>query len=143
MSEDKETERSSSLWRRNAQMSALYAISRALTATIEAAQRLLSPRGVIASLDTCPGGRDGAEYWARMQFPQGQFYIIDRARYRSMLRERFGLRVDRELLIYGRPESHLKDVRIFGTLLEFGEMFLNNLARRKPFVLAYSLVPLR
>ncbi|MCH8133140.1 MAG: methyltransferase domain-containing protein [Myxococcales bacterium] len=111
-------------------------------ATIETAQRLLSPRGVIASLDTCPGP-DGAEYWARMQFPQGQFYIIDRARYRSMLRERFGLRVDRELLIYGRPESHLKDVRIFGTLLEFGEMFLNNLARRKPFVLAYSLIPLR
>ena len=77
-----------------------------------------------------------------MQFPQGQYYIIDRDRYRSMLRERFGLAMEHERLIYGRPESHLKNVGLLGTLFEFGEMIVNNLLRRKPFVLAYSLRPL-
>ncbi len=47
----------------------------------------------------------------------------------------------RERLIYGRPETHLQSVRLWGTLLEFGEMFLNSLLRRRPFVLAYSLRP--
>lgn len=41
MTTDKKTELSGSLWRRNAQMSALYAISRALTATIEADHAIL------------------------------------------------------------------------------------------------------
>jgi SAM-dependent methyltransferase len=110
-------------------------------ATIEKAKSLLSPNGVIASLDTCPGP-DGAEYWFRMQFPQGQSYIIDRERYRAMLRERFGLAMEHERLIYGRPESHLSTLGLWGTLFEFGEMLGNNLLRRKPFVLAYSLRPL-
>jgi SAM-dependent methyltransferase len=108
--------------------------------TIEVAKGLLAEGGVITCLDTCPGP-EGTEYWFRMQFPQGQFYIIDRERYRPMLRERFGLAMDHERLIYGRPEAHLVSQGLWGTALEFGEMLLNNVLRRKPFVLAYSLRP--
>ncbi len=109
--------------------------------TIEVAKGLLTEGGVITCLDTCPGS-EGTEYWFRMQFPQGQFYIIDRERYASMLRERFALVMEHERLIYGRPEVHLRSPGLFGTALEFGEMLLNNVLRRKPFVLAYSLRPL-
>lgn len=109
--------------------------------SIEVAKGLLAEDGVIACLDTCPGA-EGTEYWFRMQFPQGQFYVIDRERYRSMLRERFGLAMDHERLIYGRPETHLVSQGLWGTALEFVEMLLNNVLRRKPFVMAYSLRPL-
>jgi SAM-dependent methyltransferase len=109
-------------------------------ATLEVAKGLLAPGGAIACLDA-GADEDAARYWFRSQFPQGQFYVIDRERYRAMLRERFGLGMEQDRMIYGRPETHLKSARLWATALEFGEMFLNNLLRRKPFVLAYSLRP--
>ncbi len=107
-------------------------------ATLETAERLLAEGGAIASLDPCPGD-PGAEYWARMQFPQGQFYILDCERYQSMLRDRFSLEMTDQRVIYGRPETHLHQIGLLGTAIEFGEMLFNNLLRRKPFMLAYSL----
>ena len=109
-------------------------------ATLEFAKGLLSARGVIASLDA-GADPDAARYWFRAQFPQGQFYIVDRERFREMLRDRFRLAMEQERLIYGRPETHLRSARLRATALGFGEMLLNNLLRRKPFVLSYSLRP--
>ena len=100
---------------------------------------LLAPGGEIALVDPCPG-EEGVAYYLCKQFPQGQFYILDQERYLAMLRERFGLACTRRLLIYGRPQAPLRKVRLVGNFVGFGELLLNNLLRRKPYVLAYNLV---
>lgn len=106
-------------------------------AALAAARRLLLPGGEIACLD--PGaGRDAAAYFLRRQFPQGQFYLLDRARYAAMLRERFGLLMEGARQIYGRP-APLPQQGILGNLREFGSILSGNLLRQRPYVLAYTL----
>ncbi len=110
--------------------------------TIETAKRLLAEGGEVACIDPCPG-RLGAEFFLRIQFPQGQFYITDRRKYRTMLEQRYGLVMSRERLLYGRPEAHQTGTSSsIGHLLEFGELLLGNLLRRKSYVLAYTLRPI-
>jgi SAM-dependent methyltransferase len=109
-------------------------------AALTAARRLLAAGGELASVDPCPG-RDGVEYFFRMQFPQGQFYVVDLPRYRAMLAARFGFRMEFARQIYGRPRTHLKAPGTLGIAIEFAELALNNLLHRRPHVLAYTLRP--
>lgn len=106
--------------------------------TLEVAAGLLADGGEILLLDPCPGP-EGVSYFFRKQFPQGQFYILDRQRFLKMLQGRFGLRCTRSQLIYGRPTAPLKRVRLAGNLLGLGELMLANLLRRKAYMLRYNL----
>jgi SAM-dependent methyltransferase len=106
--------------------------------TLEKALAHLAPGGEVVLLDPCPG-RDGADYFFYKQFPQGQFYVIDRDRYFGMLRRRFGLRCEAARLIYGRPNAPLKSLTWFGHVWGLGELLAANLLRRKPYVLSYRL----
>lgn len=108
------------------------------TATLEKARAHLAPGGEIVLVDACPG-RDGAEYFFRKQFPQGQFYITDRARYLAMLRRRFGLVCEASRLIYGRPNAPLKSLTLVGHVWGLFELLAANLTSRKPYVLSYRL----
>lgn len=108
-------------------------------ATFEKVKAHLAPGGEIVLIDACPE-RDGAAYFFRKQFPQGQFYVIDRPRYLSMLRQRFGLACAAARLIYGRPEAPLKPLTPLGHVWGLFELIAANLLRRKPYVLSYRLV---
>ncbi len=106
--------------------------------TIEAAKSLLAPGGEIALVDPCPGP-DGVEYYFRKQFPQGQFYILDREKYLACLRDRFNLVCKESRLIYGRPKATLKPLKYMGVVMGLGELLYANLFSKRPYVLSYSL----
>lgn len=107
--------------------------------TLERARLLLREGGEIATVDPCPGP-EGVEYFLRLHFPQGQFYITDCDRYRRMLETRFGLTMVRERVIYGRPRAHQVGTQSsFGNMVEFAELLLSNALRRNPHVLRYTL----
>jgi SAM-dependent methyltransferase len=107
--------------------------------TLKTAQRLLANGGEIICVDPAPG-RDGAEYFLRKQFPQGQFYIVEPDRYLAMVEERFGLRCVSRQLIYGRPAVALKPVRsTLGNVIGLGELMAANLFRYRPYMLSYAL----
>jgi SAM-dependent methyltransferase len=107
-------------------------------ATMRKVKSLLTPGGEIVLVDPCPGG-DGAEYFFRKQFPQGQFYIVDRDRYFAMLRQRFDLACASARLIYGRPNAPLKPLSPLGHVWGLMELVAANLLHRKPYVLSYRL----
>jgi SAM-dependent methyltransferase len=106
--------------------------------TLEKALAHLAPGGEMVLIDPCPG-RDGASYFFCKQFPQGQFYVVDRERYFSMLGRRFGLECSAARLIYGRPNAPLRALTWFGHVRGLVELLIANLLRRKPYVLSYRL----
>ena len=110
-----------------------------VAATLGKVDALLAPGGEIVLVDPCPG-RDGASYFFRKQFPQGQFYIIDRGRYFAMLTRRFRLACAAARLIYGRPNAPLKPLSPLVHVRGLGELVAANLLHRKPYVLSYRLV---
>jgi len=112
--------------------------SRDPAAALEALRRLLAPGGEVACLDPGADREAAADYFFRRQFPQGQFYLIDRERYAAMLRRRFGLELSAARQIYGRP-APLPREGVLGNLEEFGRILSGNLLRRRPYVLAYTL----
>jgi SAM-dependent methyltransferase len=101
-------------------------------------RHLLAPGGEVALVDPCPGAA-GAPYFFGRQFPQGQFYILDRARYLRMIHSRFGLVCTEWRLIYGRPETPVKRPARFAAARELLELFDANLRGRKPYFLSYNL----
>ena len=103
------------------------------------ARSLLADGGHISLVDACPRDAEGASYFFRKQFPQGQFYILERERYLAMVAERFGLRCVASCQIYGRPSAPLKSVRLLGNLAGLGQLLSANLLQTKPYVLAYLL----
>jgi SAM-dependent methyltransferase len=107
-------------------------------ATLQKALSLLAPGGELVMLDPNPD-LDGVRYFAGKQFPQGQFYIIDRDRYLAMLRERFGLRTLWQRTIYGRPNAPLKPLSMAGHVVGLAELAWANLLHRKPYMLSYRL----
>jgi SAM-dependent methyltransferase len=109
-------------------------------ATIREAKRLLAPDGAISGVDPCTD-MDGVRYFALKQFPQGRYYIVDLSAFQRMLSERFQLHMVSTHAIYGRPNAALKRVRLLGNLIGRGELLWNNIARRKPYALAYLLTP--
>jgi SAM-dependent methyltransferase len=107
--------------------------------TLNTARRLLANGGEIVCVDPAPG-REGAEYFLRKQFPQGQFYILDADRYLKMVEERFGLRCVTRQQIYGRPAIALKPVRTtLGNVIGLGQLLSANLFRYRPYMLSYAL----
>lgn len=106
--------------------------------TLATAAALLAPGGAISVIDPCVD-EPGVRYFACKQFPQGRYYITDFEAYSAMLRKRFGLMVTELRRIYGRPEAPLHRVRLWGNIKGFGELLINNLARRKPYTVAYLL----
>ena len=108
-------------------------------ATLQKALSVLKPGGELVMLDPNPG-RDGVEYFFRKQFPQGQFYIVDRDRYLAMLGERFGVRCVSQRTIYGRPNAPLKPLSPAGHVFGLIELALANLFHQKPYMLSYRLM---
>lgn len=106
--------------------------------TLDAVKSLLAPGGEIALIDPCPGVK-GVEYYFRKQFPQGQFYILDKTKYLAKLRSNFNLVCKKSRLIYGRPKAPLKPLKHLGFLLGFYELLIANLLKRKSYVLSYTL----
>ena len=100
---------------------------------------LLDNDGEIIFMDPCPCDIDGAKYFLQKQFPQGQFYIMDRAKYSNMLKTEYGLEIRYSKLIYGRPDVPLKEVRFWGNLLGLSQLLMANLFRRKPYMLCYNV----
>jgi len=112
---------------------------------LETAKNLLSTDGEIALIDPCPG-REGAEFFLRKQFPQGQFYIIDRERYLQMIERQTGLRWVQSRMTYGRPNAILKPIGFLQTFVGLGQLLAGNLFRYRPYTLSYVLrngAPLR
>ncbi len=110
--------------------------------TIQKAKNALSPGGEIALVEPCPG-LDGVEYFFKKQFPQGQFYILDKTNYLQMIQEKFGLNCTHFKQIYGRPNAPLKSIRFFGNIIGFVELILANLLKQKPYMLNFTLKPYR
>ena len=112
--------------------------------TLRVARELLAAGGEIVCVDPFPG-RDGADYFLRKQFPQGQFYILDADRYFAMLEKRLGLTCVSRQVIYGRAKTLLKETRV-GTLRSLvslgAEMVSANLFRYRPYTLSYVLKPM-
>jgi len=108
-------------------------------ATLQKALSVLAPGGELVMLDPCPG-REGAEYFFRKQFPQGQAYIIDEERYLAMLRDRFGVACAARQNIFGRPNAPLKKLSPAGHVWGVLELGWANLFHQKPYMLSYRLV---
>jgi len=119
-------------------MRAVFYRTRNPVTTLNAAKQALADGGELALLDPCPG-REGAEYFFRKQFPQGQFYILEEERHLGMLRTRFSLGCAKRELIYGCASAPLKSVRLVGNLTGFAEVVTANAFRQKPYVLNYDL----
>ena len=107
--------------------------------TLQRIKKILARNGEIVMIDPCPG-RDGVAFFARKQFPQGQFYIVDSDRYLAMLEERFGLKCIRRNLSYGRPSVIQKRVRGLQIAKGVAELILGNVFRYRPYLLNYTLV---
>jgi len=105
--------------------------------TLEIAKSLLAPGGEIALVDPCPLGSD---YFFRKQFPQGQFYILDRDRYFEVLR-RMGFECRESRQIYGCPSAPLKSVRFAGNVVGLLELLMANLLHTRPYMLNYRIAP--
>jgi SAM-dependent methyltransferase len=117
---------------------AVFYRTRQPAGTLEILKNLLAEKGEIALVDPCPG-KEGASYFFRKQFPQGQFYITDRDCFLSMLDRRFGMTCYTSKLIYGRPSALLKPVRLLGNVIGLSELLTANLFHYKPYMLSYTL----
>lgn len=106
--------------------------------TLFTLKNLLASSGEIAMVDPCPG-KDGADYFFKKQFPQGQFYIVDKTRYMKMLYEKFNLRLCDSKLIYGRPKAPLKSIKLLGNVIGLLELLAANMFKYKPYTLSYNL----
>ncbi len=110
--------------------------------TLSTLKSLLTSNGEIVMVDPCPG-KDGAEYFFKKQFPQGQFYVVDKDKYKRMLYEKFNLKLGDSKLIYGRPKAPLKTIELLGNILGLLELLAANLFRYKPYMLSYNLKVLK
>ena len=117
---------------------AVFYRTRQPSKTLNLVTQLLATNGEIALIDPCPG-LDGVEYFFKKQFPQGQFYILERNKYISMLEKKFTLKCHYQKLIYGRPNASLKPIKLIGNIIGFGELLAANLLKQKPYVLSYTL----
>lgn len=106
--------------------------------TLSTLKNLLALGGEVAMVDPCPG-KDGAEYFFKKQFPQGQFYIVDEIRYKKMLYEEFNLKMCDSKLIYGRPKAPLKSIKLLGNIAGLLELLAANLFNYRPYMLSYNL----
>lgn len=106
--------------------------------TLFTLKNLLALGGEVAMVDPCPG-KDGAEYFFKKQFPQGQFYIVDETRYKRMLYGKFNLKLCDSKLIYGRPKAPLKSIKLLGNIAGLLELLAANLFNYRPYMLSYNL----
>lgn len=106
--------------------------------TLSTLKNLLALGVEVAMVDPCPG-KDGAEYFFKKQFPQGQFYIVDETRYKRMLYEKFNFKLCNSKLIYGRPKAPLKLIKLLGNVVGLLELLAANMFKYKPYMLSYNL----
>jgi SAM-dependent methyltransferase len=120
-------------------MRAVFYRTRHPDRTLAFVKKLLAHDGQIALVDVSPGIK-GVAYNFKKQFPQGQFYILDRDRYFNMLQKKFNLTPVDSQLIYGQPSAPLKSIGAMGNIVGLFELLAANLFRYKPYVLIYTLV---